>query len=120
MAAQSNNVLPPGAHAKSSKRKRPSKQRQHDPGDGTSTEDLKARIQEATSQLDGSQYLGSDERKELEWTVAECEQELASLEYERRRQKTIRKYHKIRFFGGCGSLLLALCVLLSLCRAFVR
>lgn len=104
--APSSSHAPGKSHtnfqSRSRNKTRPKNSRNKDgegPRNGRSLDDLKKEIQHATQLLDESPSLPANKRVELERAVAARRYDLAVLEYERRKQKMIKKYHKIRFFG---------------------
>lgn len=60
---------------------------------------IKKRIRDVTRKLERSESLPADVRIEDERALATFQQELASAEAEKFRQKMIKKYHMVRFFG---------------------
>src|SRR5438876_1050581 len=60
---------------------------------------LKKRIRDVSRLLERSQALAADARVENERALAAYRHELATAMEERSRQKTIKKYHMVRFFG---------------------
>lgn len=59
----------------------------------------KKRIRDVTRRLERSTNLPADVRVEDERALAAYQQELAAAEEEKIRQKMIKKYHMVRFFG---------------------
>jgi len=60
---------------------------------------IKKRIRDVKRRLERSQNLPATIRVEDERALAAYEQELAAADGEKTRQKMIRKYHMVRFFG---------------------
>jgi hypothetical protein len=60
---------------------------------------IKKRIRDVTRRLDRSESLPANVRIEDERALTAFQQELASAEAEKIRQKMIKKYHMVRFFG---------------------
>jgi len=60
---------------------------------------IKKRIRNVTRRLDRSESLPANVRIEDERALTAFQQELASAEAEKIRQKMIKKYHMVRFFG---------------------
>jgi hypothetical protein len=60
---------------------------------------IKKRIRDVTRRLERSETLPANIRIEDERALAAFQQELASAKAEKIRQKMIKKYHMVRFFG---------------------
>lgn len=60
---------------------------------------IKKRIRDVTRKLERAEDLPADVRAEDERALAAYQQELASANTEKTRQKMIKKYHMVRFFG---------------------
>jgi hypothetical protein len=60
---------------------------------------IKKRIRDVKRRLERSQNLPATIRVEDERALAAHEQELAAADEEKTRQKMIKKYHMVRFFG---------------------
>ena len=60
---------------------------------------IKKRIRDVTRRLERSENAPADKKLEDERALAAYQQELASAEAEKIRQKMIKKYHMVRFFG---------------------
>lgn len=60
---------------------------------------IKKRIRDVTRRLERAEEGSANMRVEDERALATFQQELASAEAEKTRQKMIRKYHMVRFFG---------------------
>lgn len=60
---------------------------------------VKKRIRDVTRLLERSEDLPADVRAENERALAAYRQELAAADEEKIRQKMIKKYHMVRFFG---------------------
>ena len=60
---------------------------------------IKKRIRDVTRKLERSENLPANVRVEDERALAAYQQELAAAEAEKVRQKMIKKYHMVRFFG---------------------
>jgi len=60
---------------------------------------IKKRIRDVTRKLERSEDLPATVRVEDERALAAYQQELAVAEAEKVRQKMIKKYHMVRFFG---------------------
>ncbi len=60
---------------------------------------IKKRIRDVTRRLEHSEDLPADVKLEDERALAAYQQELFSAEGEKIRQKMIKKYHMVRFFG---------------------
>jgi hypothetical protein len=60
---------------------------------------IKKRLRDVTRKLERAEYLPADVRIESERALAAYQQELASAQAEKIRQKMIKKYHMVRFFG---------------------
>jgi rRNA-processing protein Efg1 len=60
---------------------------------------IKKKIRDLTRKLERAEGLPADVRAEDERALAAYQQELASAEAEKIRQKMIKKYHMVRFFG---------------------
>jgi len=65
----------------------------------SSVNTIKKRIRDVTRRLERSEGLPANVRVEDERALAGYEQELAAAEAEKIRQKMIKKYHMVRFFG---------------------
>jgi rRNA-processing protein Efg1 len=65
---------------------------------------IKKRIRDVTRKLERADDLPADVRAEDERALAAYQQELASAEAEKIRQKMIKKYHMVRFFGKWSNL----------------
>lgn len=60
---------------------------------------IKKRIRDVTRKLERTEDLPANVRVEDERALAAFQQELGSAEAEKTRQKMIKKYHMVRFFG---------------------
>lgn len=60
---------------------------------------IKKRIRDVSRRLEHAEDLPADVRAEDERALAAYQQELASAEAEKIKQKMIKKYHMVRFFG---------------------
>lgn len=60
---------------------------------------IKKRIRDVTRKLERSEDLPANVRNEDERALAAYQQELAAAEAEKVRQKMIKRYHMVRFFG---------------------
>jgi hypothetical protein len=60
---------------------------------------IKKRIRDVTRKLERAEDLPANLRIEDERALATYQQELASAQAEKTRQKMIKKYHMVRFFG---------------------
>lgn len=60
---------------------------------------IKKRIRDVTRKLERSDNSSADKKLEDERALAAYQQELAAAEAEKTRQKMIKKYHMVRFFG---------------------
>lgn len=60
---------------------------------------IKKKIRDVSRRLEKSENLPADVRVQDERALATYEQELAEAETEKARQKMIKKYHMVRFFG---------------------
>ena len=60
---------------------------------------IKKRIRSVTRKLERVEDLPADVRVDDERALAAYQQELAAAEAEKRKQKMIKKYHMVRFFG---------------------
>jgi hypothetical protein len=60
---------------------------------------IKKRIRDVTRKLERSEDLAANVRIEDERALAAYQQELAAAEAEKIRQKMIKRYHMVRFFG---------------------
>ena len=65
----------------------------------SSVNTIKKRIRDVKRRLERSQNLPATIRVEDERALATYEQELAAADEEKTRQKMIKKYHMVRFFG---------------------
>jgi len=65
---------------------------------------IKKRLRDVTRKLDRAEDLPADVRIESERALAAHQQELAAAQAEKIRQKMIKKYHMVRFFGNFKSL----------------
>lgn len=65
----------------------------------SSVNSVKKRIRDITRRLERSEDLPADVRVQDERALATYQQELAAAEAEKLRQKMIKKYHMVRFFG---------------------
>jgi len=65
----------------------------------SSVNDIKKRIRNVTRRLERVEDLPANVRMEDERALAAYQQELAAAEAEKTRQKMIKKYHMVRFFG---------------------
>lgn len=68
---------------------------------------VKKRIRDVTRLLSRGDDLPADVRLENERALAAYKQELAEADEEKVRQRMIKKYHMVRFFGKSGSKLCA-------------
>ena len=66
---------------------------------------VKKRIRDVTRRLERAQDLPANVRVEDERALVAYQQELAAAEAEKQRQKMIKKYHMVRFFGRLNELL---------------
>jgi hypothetical protein len=64
---------------------------------------IKKRIRDVRRRLDHADDLPADVRIEDERALAAYEQELAAADAEKTKQKMIKKYHMVRFFGMISS-----------------
>jgi hypothetical protein len=64
---------------------------------------VKKRIRDVTRLLSRSEDLPADVRLENERALAAYQQELNAADEEKTRQRMIKKYHMVRFFGKFGS-----------------
>lgn len=69
----------------------------------SSVNTIKKKIRDVTRKLERAQDLPANVRLEDERALAAYQQELASAEAEKIRQKMIKKYHMVRFFGMMNS-----------------
>lgn len=69
------------------------------PAHASSVNDVKKRIRDVTRRLERVGDLPANVRVEDERALAAYQQELAAAEAEKIRQKMIKKYHMVRFFG---------------------
>jgi len=60
---------------------------------------IKKRIRDVTRKLERAEDIPANVRIEDERALAAYQQELAAAEAEKTRQKMIKKYHMVRFFG---------------------
>lgn len=60
---------------------------------------IKKKIRDVSRRLERSENVPADIRVQDERALATYEQELADAEAEKTRQKMIKKYHMVRFFG---------------------
>ena len=60
---------------------------------------IKKRIRDVSRRLERADDLPANVRLDDERALAAYEQELAAAEVEKNRQKMIKKYHMVRFFG---------------------
>lgn len=65
----------------------------------SSVNDIKKRIRDVTRRLERVEDLPANVRIEDERALAAYQQELADAEAEKTRQKMIKRYHMVRFFG---------------------
>lgn len=65
---------------------------------------VKKRIRDVTRLLSRSEDLPADVRIENERALAAYQQELTAADEEKTRQRMIKKYHMVRFFGAFGPL----------------
>jgi len=65
----------------------------------SSVNSIKKRIRDVTRRLERSEDLPANIRVEDERALTAYQQELAAAEAEKVRQKMIKKYHMVRFFG---------------------
>ncbi|KAF7897249.1 hypothetical protein EAF00_005477 [Botryotinia globosa] len=83
---------------------KPTKKRKSEPAfnkkqaHASSVNTIKKKIRDITRKLERAQDLPADVRLEDERALAAYQQELASAEAEKIRQKMIKKYHMVRFF----------------------
>ncbi|KAM0131734.1 hypothetical protein ACHAQE_004838 [Botrytis cinerea] len=83
---------------------KPAKKRKSEPAfnkkqaHASSVNTIKKKIRDITRKLERAQDLPADVRVEDERALAAYQQELASAEAEKIRQKMIKKYHMVRFF----------------------
>ncbi|TGO07057.1 hypothetical protein BTUL_0338g00010 [Botrytis tulipae] len=83
---------------------KPAKKRKSEPAfnkkqaHASSVNTIKKKIRDITRKLERAQDLPADVRAEDERALAAYQQELASAEAEKIRQKMIKKYHMVRFF----------------------
>jgi outer membrane biosynthesis protein TonB len=90
----------PGSTPKPAKKPRkvgPSEPRKQ--AHASSVNAIKKRIRDVTRNLERSTDLPADVRVDSERALADYQQELAAAEAEKIRQKMIKKYHMVRFFG---------------------
>jgi hypothetical protein len=66
---------------------------------------VKKRIRDVTRKLQRAEDLPADVKMESERALAAYQAELAAAAEEKTRQKMIKKYHMVRFFGMLRSLL---------------
>lgn len=64
---------------------------------------IKKRIRDVTRRLERSEDAPADKKLEDERALIAYQQELAAADAEKTRQKMIKKYHMVRFFGMCDS-----------------
>lgn len=77
---------------------------------------IKKRIRDVTRRLERAEDLPADVRVEDERALEAYHQELAAAEAEKLRQKMIKKYHMVRFFGKF-CLITGTISILTICRA---
>jgi predicted nucleic acid-binding Zn-ribbon protein len=83
--------------AKKPRRFEPSIQRKQ--AHASSVNAIKKRIRDMTRKLERAEDLPANVRAEDERALEAYQQELASAQAEKTRQKMIKKYHMVRFFG---------------------
>ena len=97
---ESRQFQVPGSKPKPAKKPRrfesPAQRKQ---AHASSVNAIKKRIRDVTRKLERSEDLPANVRIEDERALAAYQQELASAEAEKIRQKMIQKYHMVRFFG---------------------
>lgn len=72
----------------------------------SSVNTIKKRMRDVRRRLERAEDLPANVREEDERALAKFEQELAAAESEKAKQKMIKKYHMVRFFGAHKSRLL--------------
>ena len=87
----------PSKPAKKPRRFEPPVQRKQ--AHASSVNAIKKRVRDVTRKLERAEDLPADVRAEDERALAAYQQELASAQAEKTRQKMIKKYHMVRFFG---------------------
>lgn len=88
--------------AKKQRKSEPAKKQIH----ASSVNAIKKKIRDVNRRLERSEDIPADVRVQDERALASYEQELTAAEAEKNRQKMIKKYHMVRFFGMCNSTLL--------------
>jgi hypothetical protein len=68
----------------------------------SSVNTIKKRIRDVTRKLERAEDLPANVRVDDERALATYQQELAAADAEKTRQKMIKKYHMVRFFGMQG------------------
>lgn len=106
----------PGAAPKPAKKPRRSEPFYKKQAHASSVNAIKKRIRDVTRKLERSDSLPANVRAEDERALAQYQQELADAEIEKVRNKMIKKYHMVRFFGRSRNCLAEI-NLLILCRA---
>ncbi len=96
----SRQALVPSSSSKPTKKPRRIKPPPHkSAARTTSVNAIKKRIRDVKRRLERLQDLPADVRVENERALAAYEQELVAAEEEKVKQKMIKKYHMVRFFG---------------------
>lgn len=102
----------PGAAPKPAKKPRRSEPIYKKQAHASSVNAIKKRIRDVTRKLERSDSLPANVRAEDERALAQYQQELADAEIEKIRNKMIKKYHMVRFFGKSIICLLELLLLI--------
>ena len=80
----------------------------------SSVNTIKKRIRDVRRKIEHAEELPANVRDEAERALAVYEQDLAEAEAEKTRQKMIKKYHMVRFFGKQSPTLCCVLVLILL------
>ena len=97
---ESRQFQVPGSKPKPAKKPRNNEQPTYrKQAHASSVNAIKKRIRDVTRRLERADDLPANVRLDDERALAAYEQELAAAETEKNRQKMIKKYHMVRFFG---------------------
>lgn len=79
-------------------------------GDATpeqSVNKMKKRVRDIERQFANGVELPADVQQNLERELAHCKRQVEDLQYKKKRNKMISKYHKVRFFGTLSAFILS-------------
>ena len=95
---EDNEQVPSHQERKRSK-KRARKNDEHAPRPSTAVNHIKHKIRDLSRTLERSENLPADVRVEKERALAGYKLDLEKTEHEKKKQRMIKKYHMVRFFG---------------------